>query len=102
MAGQDVREGLRVVSADGRRMGRVGRCGQTRFEIEHGFFFPRESLASYGDVREVAGGRVVMHQTREELRDAWAREEWLGAPDARVVLRRPASPDRQPPAPGGD
>jgi hypothetical protein len=71
-------EGMIVYSSDGERMGKVIRCGSTAFEIEKGFFFPKDYLVSYKNVSKVDGHRVALSATKEELRQQWERADLIG------------------------
>lgn len=72
-------EGLTVYSSDGAKMGKVIRCGSTAFEIEKGFFFPKDYLISYKDVaRTDEKGHVVLAQTKAALQQQWERADLIG------------------------
>ncbi len=67
MRAHTIREGMRVRTSDGARLGRVVLTGERTFQVEKGFFFPREYVARYADVSEVQGDEVTLTVSREEL-----------------------------------
>ena len=71
-------EGLSVYSSDGTKMGKVVRCGSTAFEVEKGFFFPKDYLVSYKHVSKVEGRRVTLDTTKAALQAQWERSELIG------------------------
>jgi hypothetical protein len=91
-----VREGQRVDSADGKRMGRVVNCGETAFAVEHGFFFPKDFLVPYDDVGEIRDDHVQLVKDEKQLKDEWRRTDVVGdAPDeAERVRERIAKSER--------
>lgn len=82
---RDVKEGLEVLSEDGARLGKVIGCGGTHFEVERGFFFPKDYLLAYDQVDRVEGHFVHLNVPRSRLYEAWEREDLFGdeAPDER-------------------
>ncbi len=76
-----VRRGQTLFSSDGHRMGRVVRCAPEVFEVEHGFFFPRDFLVRYEEVLEVADDRVFAREPKSELLQEWRRSYLQGDRD---------------------
>ncbi len=80
-----VRVGMRVVDADGRRLGKVTRCDPWAFEVVRGFWGPRHWVIRYDEVVEVRGDEVHVARSDRDLLDlaagrlprTWSRE---GAP----------------------
>jgi uncharacterized protein (TIGR02271 family) len=63
-----VREGMEVRTRDDEKLGKIVRCGEADFEIEKGFFFPKEYLASFDDVHEVREDVVILAISADELK----------------------------------
>lgn len=63
----DVREGMRVFTADGARLGTVVGCGEDTFVVERGVLRARDYVARYGDVVAVRDGEVRLGLTRDEV-----------------------------------
>ncbi|QQR43877.1 DUF2382 domain-containing protein [Myxococcus xanthus] len=63
----DVREGMRVFTADGTRLGTVVGCGGETFAIEGGLLRLKSFTARYGDVVDVRGEDVHLGLTRDEV-----------------------------------
>ena len=87
MRAHTIRDGMRVRTSDGARLGRVVLTGERTFQIEKGFFFPREYVARYADVSEVQGDEVVLTVSREELLRG-LRPEGIGAAPPEVPETR--------------
>ncbi|MFP2962533.1 YsnF/AvaK domain-containing protein [Myxococcus sp. 1LA] len=66
----DVREGMRVFTADGTRLGTVVGCGGESFTIEGGLLRLKSFTARYGDVVDVRGEDVHLGLTRDEVSPA--------------------------------
>jgi|GEM_PF-1721064 len=93
----DVREGMRVFTADGTRLGTVVGCGEETFAIEGGLLRLKAFTARYGDVVDARGDDVHLGLTRDEVplsadgrgRAAGAPEpvhdSGFGTPDERVM-----------------
>ena len=63
-----ITKGMNVYSSDGEKLGKVINAGGTRFEIEKGFFFPKDYLVNYSDVSVVKANDVYLSFTRDRLR----------------------------------
>ncbi|AKQ63309.1 hypothetical protein A176_000221 [Myxococcus hansupus] len=63
----DVREGMRVFTADGTRLGTVVGCGEESFAIEGGLLRVKGFTARYGDVVDVRDADVHLGLTRDEV-----------------------------------
>jgi uncharacterized protein (TIGR02271 family) len=71
----DVKEGMRVFTADGTRLGTVVGCGGDTFVVEHGVLRSRDYVARYADVVTVRDGEVHLGLTRDELSPGPATRE---------------------------
>lgn len=87
-----VREGMTVISSDNAHVGRVMRCGDGRFEIEKGFFFPKDYLLEEAEVTRVDDKHAYLRLSREQLKAQWDDDERFG--DAAATTRTARSPDR--------
>jgi hypothetical protein len=65
---EEVREGMVVRDADGRRVGRVGAVGESHFEMEPRLLSREEFLVEYSDVRHVRDGEVYLDRKPHLLR----------------------------------
>jgi len=65
---EEVREGMVVRDADGRRVGRVGAVGESHFELEPRLLSREEFLVEYADVRHVRDGEVYLERTPHLLK----------------------------------
>ncbi|QSQ22589.1 YsnF/AvaK domain-containing protein [Pyxidicoccus parkwayensis] len=63
----DVKEGMRVFTADGVKLGTVVGCGEDTFVVERGLLRSRDYVAGYGDVVEVTDGEVLLGLTKDQL-----------------------------------
>jgi uncharacterized protein (TIGR02271 family) len=69
-----IHEGMTVWSSDGERLGKIVACDDRSFEIEKGFFFPKEYIATYDEVSELRGdGDVLLARTKDELEHGYGR-----------------------------
>lgn len=64
----DVREGMVVRDADGRKVGRVAAVGETHFELEPRLLSRDEFLVEYADVRHVREGELYLERTPHLLK----------------------------------
>jgi hypothetical protein len=64
-----VRQGLVVFSADGKRLGKVVSVASSSFQVEKGVLFPRDFLVMESQVSEVSGETVVLSTTAAQLRE---------------------------------
>ncbi len=64
-----VRQDMAVRSADGEKLGKVVECGQDRFIVEKGFFFPKDYTARYDEVAEIRDGEVLLRDSAGALRE---------------------------------
>lgn len=65
---EEVREGMVVRDADGRRVGRVRAVGESHFELEPRLLSRDEFLVEYSDVRHVRDGEVFLDRTPHLLK----------------------------------
>ncbi|XYI03817.1 YsnF/AvaK domain-containing protein [Sorangium sp. So ce1128] len=70
---QEIKRGMVVRSSDGEKLGEVVRLDETRFEIEKGFFFPKEYAVRYDEVAFIQGGEVILTHGRDQLAAARGR-----------------------------
>lgn len=98
---QRIAEGMTVHSSDGHKLGRIVRVGTTSFELEKGFFFPKDYLVRFSDIADVRENEVRLHTTREELETQWQRADILGEDiepmDADEIRRVESPPPPRPP-----
>jgi hypothetical protein len=59
---EEVREGMTVRDAEGRKLGRVAAVGESHFELEPGLLSREEYLVEYADVRHVHRGEVFLER----------------------------------------
>ncbi|QRN98084.1 DUF2171 domain-containing protein [Archangium violaceum] len=64
----EVREGMVVRDAEGRRVGRVGAVGESHFELEPHLLSRDEFLVEYSDVRHVRDGELYLDRTPHLLK----------------------------------
>jgi hypothetical protein len=81
-----IHRGMRVVGADGRRVGRVIGIRDADLVVRSGFFHPTDYLAARDRVADVRGQKIYLTQTAADLERAPGREA--------VDLRRMPSRDR--------
>jgi uncharacterized protein (TIGR02271 family) len=80
-----LREGMEVRTRDGEKLGKIVRCGESEFEIEKGFFFPKEYIARYDDVADLRDGAAFLAISSDELKrmqDGSGGERWQGSTSA--------------------
>ena len=70
-------EGMVVRSRDGERLGKVVLCNETDFQIEKGFFFPKDFIVKYDDILAVREGEVLVSLKKSEL-TPFKDESYLG------------------------
>ncbi|MFP2909811.1 hypothetical protein ACLESD_33150 [Pyxidicoccus sp. 3LFB2] len=63
----DVKEGMRVFTAEGVRLGSVVGCGADTFVFEGGVLRSRDYVARYGDVVAIRNGEVHLGLSRDEV-----------------------------------
>jgi hypothetical protein len=64
----EVREGMVVRDAEGRKVGRVGAVGDVHFEMEPRLLSREEYLVEYADVRHARGGELFLEPRPHLLR----------------------------------
>src|SRR5690242_8705815 len=62
-----VRVGMAVVDADGKRLGKVTRCGPRAFEVIRRFWSPYEWVIRWDEVLDVKDGVVRVARCGDEL-----------------------------------
>jgi hypothetical protein len=65
---EEVREGMVVRDAEGRKVGRVRAVGESHFELEPHLLSRDEFLVEYADVRHVRGGELFLERTPHLLK----------------------------------
>ena len=70
----NVREGMVVHSLDGERLGKVVAVGADHFQIEKGFFFPKEYFARMSDISSQDGDDVILAHGQDALRETATAE----------------------------
>jgi hypothetical protein len=79
IGGRTIEEGMRVLAADGHFVGTVVRtAADGAFEVEHGFFFPRDGMVDALATARVDDEGVHLQATRHELLAEWEAEEQRG------------------------
>ncbi|NMO14478.1 YsnF/AvaK domain-containing protein [Pyxidicoccus fallax] len=63
----DVKEGMRVITADGARLGTVVGCGGETFVVERGVLRARDYVARFTDIVAMRDGEVHLGLTRDEV-----------------------------------
>ncbi|WP_437589046.1 YsnF/AvaK domain-containing protein [Sorangium sp. So ce1000] len=63
----EIKQGMLVRSSDGEKLGNVVRIDESRFEIEKGFFFPKEYAVRYDEVSGIRDGEVILMHGRDQL-----------------------------------
>ncbi|KYF94186.1 hypothetical protein BE17_33785, partial [Sorangium cellulosum] len=56
-----------VRSSDGEKLGKVVQIHESRFEIEKGFFFPKEYAVRYDEVSGIRDGEIILTRGRDQL-----------------------------------
>ncbi len=92
MRAHPVTEGMKVRTADGEKLGRVVLTGERTFQIEKGYFFPKEYVARYDDVQGVEEDTVVLAMTRDELLRGLPAQTAGAAPPAVPETQEPDDP----------
>ncbi|MBK9258480.1 MAG: YsnF/AvaK domain-containing protein [Polyangiaceae bacterium] len=64
---EQILTGFDVWSSDGEKLGKVVAVHADSFEVEKGFFFPKDYILSFEDVRELRGDEVHLSRTRKEI-----------------------------------
>lgn len=68
MEASRIHEGMTVYARGGEKLGKVIACQPDHFIIEKGFFFPKDYLARYDEVRDVRGDdEVVLDLAASEI-----------------------------------
>ena len=70
MRDERIKEGMKVRSADGNDLGKIVAVEPDSFVIEKGFFFPKDYLVRFADVRSVEGDVVHLALGGDALRRA--------------------------------
>lgn len=69
----DITEDMPVYSADGHKLGTVYIIETTGFHVEKGFFFPKDYLARFEDIKEIDDSRnIVLSRKKDELLEGGA------------------------------
>lgn len=63
----EIVHGMVVRSSDGEKLGKVTRLDEASFEIEKGFFFPKEYMVRYDEVAGIRDGEVILTHARDQL-----------------------------------
>ena len=63
----EIAEGMIVRSADGEKLGKVVACEAKTFQIEKGFFFPKEFTVKYEEITDMAKGEIILARGRWAL-----------------------------------
>lgn len=91
----DIHEGMTVWSSDGHKLGKVVACEDRSFEIEKGFFFPKEYVVTYDEITELRGDNdLVLGRSRNELKTGEA--EYREPPRAAETYAQPIGREGMP------
>src|SRR5262249_40412702 len=71
----EIAEGMIVRSADGEKLGKVVLCEARTFQVEKGFFFPREFTVKYEEITEMRAGVIILARGRWALLSGKVAEE---------------------------
>lgn len=82
-----IADGMPVYSSDNEKVGKVIRCLDSGFEIEKGFFFPKDYMCSYSDILRVDDGRIFLSLTKAQLKDRWDLGERRGMGESTLGAR---------------
>ena len=63
----EIAEGMIVRSADGEKLGKVVLCEVRTFQVEKGFFFPKEFTVKYEEITDMEDGEVILARGRWAL-----------------------------------
>lgn len=64
-----IREGMTVYSSDGEKLGKVVALGTTEFQVEKGFFFPKDTVLTYSEIQDVRGSDVIVAHGKSLLEE---------------------------------
>jgi hypothetical protein len=67
MAEFGVKVGQVVFDADGQRLGKVTRCDPWAFEVQRGFFGPRQWVVRYDEILELGADSVKIARSDADL-----------------------------------
>lgn len=76
---QEIARGMVVRSSDGEKLGKVTRLDVDTFEIEKGFFFPKEYAVRYDEVAGIRDGEIVLTHARDQLAGGRGAEGTISA-----------------------
>ena len=94
----EIREGMNVLSADGKRLGRIIRIEGDSLLIEKGIFFHKDYACSANNIREVRGDDVILSLSKIQLETAiggateQAPDESRPSTGVRQDVRAPSRP----------
>ncbi len=63
----DVRVGMTVYSMDGEKLGVIERAEDDNLTIQRGWFFHKDFLIPYDDIKDIREDRVIVRQRREDF-----------------------------------
>jgi hypothetical protein len=63
----EIAEGMIVRSADGEKLGKVVVCEALTFQVEKGFFFPKEFTVKYEEITDMHCGEIILARGRWAL-----------------------------------
>lgn len=72
----DIHEGMIVRSLDGEKLGKVTRLFDDGFEVEKGFFFPKEYSARYEEISDIRNDEVYLSAGRSAFEGYRTRGSW--------------------------
>lgn len=93
--GRNLKEGMSVYSSDNHKVGKIVRLAGSGFEVEKGFFFPKDYAVSFGDVTRISGDEVYLSLTKDQLQQGWERATTTSTAFDRSVDRTDTSVARR-------
>ena len=75
----EIAEGMIVRSADGEKLGKVVACEAKTFQVEKGFFFPKEFTVKYEEITDMRAGEIILG------RGQWALLSGMVATETRAA-----------------
>jgi hypothetical protein len=76
---QDIRQGMRVRSSEGEKVGRVFAAGESQFHVEKGLLLPKDYVCHYEDILEIRGDEIILGRGTHDLAPAPPEDKWTSA-----------------------
>lgn len=91
---EQLRDGLEVWSEDGKKLGKIVDVRADNFVVEKGYFFPKDFVLPFDDVREIQADRVLLARTQEQLGvrgGFWDAFAGIAGPEDRTKQKEPTN-----------